>query len=61
MGFMDMEGSGPSSAVKEHLPPPDQPAAISSPPPKFVLPELVFPDSDSDVEVRCDRMYIHGN
>jgi hypothetical protein len=53
-----MEGSGPSSAVKEPVPPPDQPAALSSPPPKIVLPELVFPDSDSDFEERCDRIYM---
>ncbi len=60
MGYIDREGSGPSSAVKEHLPPPDQPAAISSQPPKFVLPEPVIPDSDSDLEVRSKRMHIHG-
>ena len=58
MSSMDMEGSGPSSAVKE-LPPPVLPAAISSPPPKIVLPDIVFPDSDSDFEVRCNHMHIY--
>ena len=60
MGYMDMEGCAPSSAVNEHLPPPDLPAAVSAPPPKFVLPEPVLPDSDSDFEVMCNRMHIHG-
>ncbi len=60
MGAMDMEGSGPSSAVKEALTSPVQPAAITSAPPKYVLPQIVFPDSDSDFEVRCNHMYIHG-
>ena len=62
-GSMDMEGSGPSSAVKVNLPPldlPDLPAAVSAPPQKFVLPEPVLPDSDSDFEVMCNRMHIHG-
>ena len=57
MGYMDMEGSGPSLAVKEHLPPPDQPTALSSPPPKLVLPEPIVPDSDSDFEVRLLYSY----
>ena len=60
MASMDMEGSGPSSAVKKHLPPPDQPAAICKAAiSNIVIPDTVFPESDSDFEVRCNRMHIH--
>ena len=52
MGLMDMEGSGPSSAVNAHLPP-----AVSAPPTKLVIPEIEFPDSDSDFEVRLLHAY----
>ena len=60
MALMDMEGSGPSSAVRKHLPPPDQPAAICKAAiSNIVIPDTVFPESDSDFEVRCNRMHIH--
>ena len=52
MGLMDMEGSGPSSAVQAHLPP-----AVSAPPTNLVIPPIVFPDSDSDFEVRFMHAY----
>ena len=58
MGYMDMEGSGPSSAAKEHLPTPVQPTALSSPPQKFVIPVPEVPDSDSDFEVMCYHMHL---
>jgi hypothetical protein len=63
MGYMDLEGSGPSSAAKDHpsaakeRPAQDQP---TFPPSKFVLPEPEIPSpepeipsSDSYFEVRC--------
>ena len=53
MGLMDMEGSGPSSAVKAQLPP----AVSSSPPPKLVIPDIEFPDSETDFEVRWMLAY----
>ena len=53
MGLMDMEGSGPSSAVKAQLPP----AVSSSPPPELVIPEIEFPDSETDFEVRWMLAY----
>ena len=58
MGYMDMEGSGTSSAVKEHLPTPVQPTALSSPPPKFEFPVPEVPNSDYDFEVMCYSMHI---
>ena len=48
MGYMDMGGSGPSSAVKEQHLPHDLPTALSSPTTKFVHPEASIPSSDSD-------------
>jgi hypothetical protein len=53
MGLMDMEGSGPSSAVKAQLPP----AVSSSPPPKLVIPDIEYPDSETDFEVRWMLAY----
>ena len=61
LGYMTMEGSGPSSASKpKDLPqdlPKDPPSedGPTSPPPPFVIPEPSIP-SDSDFEVRSYHM-----
>ena len=61
MGYMEMEGSGPSSAVKEHHPPSDLPTELSPAPnfPKFVLPEPSVPSFDSEFEAMCCRTLIY--